>query len=161
MFEYRKNFKDFNVSEFIKSCEKRNFPLTFKFLSREEEEMLTYLLDNGADINTTIFDETLLDKVFTSCLVYNREPIINLLIERGARFSGEGSLLAVEIIKRVNHEETVLKLLNNALPYIEDINEVDSSGKTAVMAALEKRFNKVYEFLVSNGAEKDVFKQIH
>ena len=85
--------------------------------------------------------------------------MVYLLLERGGKFSNEEKLLAVRVIEGAGSEEDALRILKNVFSYIEDINAVDNCGRTAIMMAIERNYKKVNNFLISNGAEKDVFKQ--
>lgn len=160
LFEYKKNFVNIDISELLNHSEikKSQSPLAFEFLNDEEIDILTYLFDHGANVNApNLNGSTLLD--YAVLTLSSREEVVYLLLERGGKFSNEEKLLAVRVIEGAGSEEDALRILKNVFSYIEDINAVDNCGRTAIMMAIERNYKKVNNFLISNGAEKDVFKQ--
>lgn len=116
------------------------------------EEIVTLLLDRGADVNA--FSGLIYGHALHAASFHGYEPIVRLLIDRGANINDQrvGNDTALTGACERGHKSIVRFLLDNGA----DINLVGGGYGTALQVASERGHSSIVELLLSRGANVNI-----
>ena len=116
-------------------------------------ELVELLLNNHADANQEIGPPKKLHSPLWWAIEYKRQPVVQLLLDHGAKPNEADSNGDTPLVKATKQEQT--EMIGSLIEHGADVNAADNSGSTPLHWAVQAKSLADAEMLIKNKAQID------